>query len=257
MFELMRSPDAPFLEFSFYFRATAPLDAFLQVVEKVASRKSIEFLEVSGNLAADTLNMKKPYALDGHTISASVKSVAEIRNYLLSNKVVAPKVKTHGLLNLMENKYEFILLSPDSTSMGSVVSLWCDGSWLSQPPAPLSGEQKNRGKKSLSLFREFILLLNPAYAAVTLDTPLETPDRLKSDPRSIAFRDFFLSQPYLTTAISAAFADKFSTFHQEPIGEGRLFVSSGFLRGVRQDAATHTLGLEASSFVAGEIAMTG
>ncbi|RYG38722.1 hypothetical protein EON81_02870 [bacterium] len=44
------------------------------------------------------------------------------------------------------------------------------------------------------LLHQLCARTRPTYAAITVDWPLETPDELRRDPNSMAFRDFYLDR---------------------------------------------------------------
>jgi hypothetical protein len=62
--------------------------------------------------------------------------------------------------------------------------------------------------------------LRPTYAAITIEWPLECPEDLQRDARSLAFRNFFVSRGYLGESKLARVRDIFADAYVEPVGDG-------------------------------------
>ena len=53
------------------------------------------------------------------------------------------------------------------------------------------------GRKVYERFLSYVSVLDPFYGAILLEYSLEEPDELRSDPRSLAFRDFYVASRVL------------------------------------------------------------
>lgn len=252
----MKSPDAPYLEFGFYFESLQPLDAFRLVVAKTASLRAVRLHKAASVVRVTSGSDDVESHLDGEFIEMPIKDACDLEGFLLSTGGVISKLTISGLLNIVPGTYEFIVpnIYPILNSKGAVVSVWSDGAWLSSGPGACNQRRRERGAKALALFREMVSLLDPSYAAITVDYTLETPEQLRSDPRSLSFRDFYLSRQYLTPSVMTAFATNYSSFQQESIDDGRLFLCSTYLVDEGNIVDSHIC-YEASVFVGKEIAM--
>lgn len=245
----MKNPDSPFLEFGFYFQGIRPLDAFLLVARKIVSHQPVKLYNVSATPGTAAGNGDTPSVGDGKFIDVPINSFSDLESVLVLSRIEVPRLMLSGLLDIERNAYEFVVLSPHSNSNGSVVSVWSDGAWTSTGSGLSEKEQKSRKKKAHRLFRDLVLLLSPSYAAITVEYSLEAPEQLRSDSRSLAFSDFYLSEKYISSSITSAFATNFSSFRQESVGNGCLFFCPSHV--------SSQIRSKACEFVAKEIAMSG
>ena len=113
---------------------------------------------------------------------------------------------------------------------------------MSRPPGPLSKKIQNLGAKTREAFAAMVAIMEPDYAAITVDWKLETPAELQDDHRTLAFRDFYLSEArFGTKALTDLQEHSPQACHQQ-LQHGLMTLSSDWLapegRGLPREPAT-------------------
>jgi hypothetical protein len=80
------------------------------------------------------------------------------------------------------------------------------------------------GMQVYERFRVLVDALRPAYGAITVEIPLCCPTDLRRDPRSLAFRDFFVARTFFGGSIMTKLEALFTGAFVEPVGDG-VYVS--------------------------------
>ncbi len=78
--------------------------------------------------------------------------------------------------------------------MGSVVVVRTEGEAFCGPMRKQRGRLRSFGKKAYDRFVDIADSIECEYAAILVEYSLEGPDELRRDPRSLAFRNFFVSR---------------------------------------------------------------
>ena len=249
----MRTPDAPFLEFGFYFETLALPQAFRRVTSNIASLKEVKLHKATW-FVPNADNEDVGIHLCGEWIEEPIDNVPELQCFLGPEKSFLSKLTISGLADIVPERFEFIV-PHTAVKDGAVVSVWSDGYWLSMGPERDSPLLRAGGAKAIPLFRSLLELLRPSYAAITADWPLESPQQLRMDPRTLAFLDFYLSKRYLSPSVLRKFANEYAAFDQEELADGRLFLSSAFLSN-KKNHVDSEIAEDACQFIANTIAHT-
>jgi len=253
----MRTPDSPYLELGFYFESLAQREVLLRVIDT---------LTLWGGVSCHSATSSIPGPKENETDAKeqrqckereyAISDLNEVRALMTNDDQVLRKLTISGLMNIIPDTYEFVV-SGDRVGRpsqhGTVIGIWGDGSWLSTGSTEVDAFQKKCGPRVLEVFRTLIGEMSPTYAAITVDYGLETPDELRRDPRSYAFRNFYLSARLLSQSVIRRFGNEYQKFHQETCGEGRLFLSAGFLL-PDDPPVPSAVAYEASGFIANTIA---
>ena len=121
--------------------------------------------------------------------------------------------------------YSFI--RPESVGLDMhPLTILTEGSAFSYP-GPYRGvtaKSRRLGKKIYERFIALVTALQPAYAAITVEYSLECPTDLRYDPRSAAFRDFFVSMAYVGESDLRQIKKISKDAYMEAVGDG-LYVS--------------------------------
>ncbi|HKR63571.1 MAG TPA: hypothetical protein VJZ00_07545 [Thermoanaerobaculia bacterium] len=108
---------------------------------------------------------------------------------------------------------------------------------------PLAGDA---GRRVYERFRTLLDLLLPDFASITIEEPLQCPADLQQDPRSLAFRDFYVSA---TTIDCRRITKLFHEAYCEEVAAG-VYVSTTRWFNPR----AHALDRETAQFLSVEVA---
>ncbi len=98
------------------------------------------------------------------------------------------------------------------------ISVWLSG--IAFDPIPeLEAERQALGERVYALFTQLARALSPTYAAITFEYALECLTDLKRDPRSLAFRNFYVANDLLGDN-QAALIGLYTGAYIEPLPDG-------------------------------------
>jgi hypothetical protein len=218
-------PDPPLLELGFYFGEQPEVDVFPRLITNL--------MEFGASLTG------KGLAHYGPDIRA--KSFASIFEEPLPEPVIVSADSLTGILNgpgirIVEVAMrDPIGIAQNAPELVSYVSISPEAALIDRHPLTvitegevfcgvLQNEFKSRrreaGMKVYSRFRELVQTLDPEYASITVEHSLQCPADLRRDPRSLAFRDFFVSERYLGSKELARIQEIFTGAFIEPISYG-------------------------------------
>ena len=123
--------------------------------------------------------------------------------------------------------------SDEPNDCGNSVAICLEGAWLSfsHGDAPIPTKIQKMGAKVRTIFVDFVRRLKPSYASITVDYGLEAPCDLRKDPRTHAFRDFFLSSVWYD-ALMQDIRRKFPTIYFDQLPTGQFITTSQLFSGV-------------------------
>lgn len=218
-------PDPPLLELGFYFGEQPEVDVFMRLVNNLMESgasltgmgfarygpdiRSTSFASVSGAplpqpvaLTADSLTrvLKDPHTRVVEVAMRDPIGTTEDAPELVSYISISPEaalIDRHPLAVITEGEVFCGVLQSGSKS-----------------------RRREAGMKAYNRFRGLVQALDPDYAGITLENSLACPADLRRDPRSLAFRDFFVSGRYLGSKGLARIQELFVNAFIEPMSHG-------------------------------------
>jgi len=231
----MRYPDAPFLELGFQFHNLSGREA----IERLA-KFTLES-ETTKPVSAEILKSYSGVLLgsdrDLPRITQKLRSSAELLRLVSDPESLVTRIVVEGATQLVRDASEIITMIPiesnEPNDCGNSVAICLEGAWLSFPhgDAPIPTKILNMGAKVRTIFVDFVRRLKPSYASITVDYGLEAPCDLRKDPRTHAFRDFFLSSVWYD-ALMQDIRRKFPTIYFEQLPTGQFITTSQLFSGV-------------------------
>jgi hypothetical protein len=239
----VKKPNPPFLEFGFYFGVTPERDALTQLV-KVLLQGGAKFGGTAsvhrGKGVRDEL-FASIHDLELETVSVS--NSADMGLLLADPNIRLIQVDMEGASGMTRELIEPVGYQSISSTAAHIdrhpLAVRTEAAPFSGPPSqPAGSGAKEAGKQAYLRFRFLVAELRPAYSAITIEYALECPADLRSDPRSLAFRDFYVSEQFIGADKLRVVENLFEGAFQERIGDG-LYVSSSDVfnpMGVGKDA---------------------
>ena len=224
----MSALQAPFLELSFYFTQLLSAQAYLRVITEL-SRLGASFTgEAYAHRGREIGH--EPFASihDRDLERVTVNTVADLVQML--DDADTRLVQTHmteavGLAQDAAEIVTYVAISPEAAPVDQhPVAIWTEGELFSGDLRQ-SESTKPAGLLVYRRFRALLETLQPAYAAITNEYGMECPADLRRDPRSHAFRDFFVSGAYVGASTLDRIKTVFADAYVESIGHG-LYISS-------------------------------
>ena len=231
----MRYPDAPFLELGFQFHNLSGREAIERLAKFILESEttkpvSVEILKsYSGVLLGSDRDLPR--------ITQKLRSSAELLRLVSDPESLVTRIVVEGATQLVRDASEIITMIPiesnEPNDCGNSVAICLEGAWLSFPhgDAPIPTKILNMGAKVRTIFVDFVRRLKPSYASITVDYGLEAPCDLRKDPRTHAFRDFFLSSVWYD-ALMQDIRRKFPTIYFEQLPTGQFITTSQLFSGV-------------------------
>jgi hypothetical protein len=235
----MKTPNPPFLELGFYFSLPEP-DAFERFIGALLNQ-SAQFAGTGQAHHGPNIG-KEPFGSihdqDLHLVT--IANVADLKQHLTdpdSRLVEVLMQGASGTTSDMAEAVGYVSISPGAAIADRhPLAISTEGTLFSGPP---DRERVNAvGNQAYRRFRLLIEALNPCYASITIEYALECPSDLRRDPRSLAFRDFYVSESYVGTANLKVVEGLFTGAFVERIGEG-MYVSCDEAfnpRGMKKDS---------------------
>lgn len=255
----MRNPDPPFLELGFHFDRVSGRDAFQKL--------SITVIEGLGAIPKEVTfrNCDKRVLLRANEATCStqrVSSLEDVRRLFEDEKRLAVKLAVEKGTRIVPDAREFFTILPVNSSdpgdCGNSVAIWIEGANFSVPSVQDGIPSKTRsvGLKTRSVFVDLVRRLNPTYAAITFDYGLESPCDLRDDPRTYAFRDFYLQSEQFGVKAFQEMKSRFPNADYEDLGCGVIVTTTKpFVRDVDRFEFSSSEAHELSAYVGGIVAM--
>ncbi|MEM7130408.1 MAG: hypothetical protein AAF702_29050 [Chloroflexota bacterium] len=231
----MKEPKGDLLQLSFYLPNQTP-EIALNMLVKALLECGANF---SGIARGCTLNMEEsgyfiPKARIYREKQLHVSNFQELQSWLDSEEIRVLEV-------LMTNasdttKDECVIVTYGSISDQAArhdtptVSVLSMGDIFSLARLPISDSKKyaikakQAGKRTYIRLKSIIEIINPAYGSITIEWPLEVPADLKNDPRSLAFRDFYISESFMGANTVTLLRNLFKGAYIEEMSHG-LYIS--------------------------------
>jgi hypothetical protein len=219
----------PFLELGFYFANIPESDAFTQLVTALIGNGAKLTGEASARRGAGFKDMAFASISDSPLPEPLTTDVSTIMRSLTDPDVRIIEVYMHGATGLTLNTAEivtYLSISREAVRTDKhPMAILTEGELFS---GTLRHDFPQRARKAgMQVYHRFFALieaLQPAYAAITVENPLECPTDLRRDPRSLAFCDFFLSRAYIGASKLRTIQTLFTGAFIEPMGDG-LYIS--------------------------------
>ncbi len=231
----MKEPIGELLHLSFYLPEQSPNAALAALVEALL-QNGADFSGIARGCKLD--NQDKEYFMPEARIYRSeqlkVGNIQEFHSWLNSREVRVLEV-------LMKNASDTKRSECAVVTYGSIsemaakrdvpsVSILSTGDLFSLARLPVSNSKKyankakKAGQKTYARLKTIVEAINPAYSSITIEWPLESPSDLKSDPRSLAFRDFYIKEAFVGTDQIGLIKSLFEGAYIEELGKG-IYVS--------------------------------
>jgi hypothetical protein len=221
----MKTPSPPFLEFGFYF-SLPESEAFARLIGALLNQDA-QFAGTGGaHLGASIRNERFGSIHEQDLQTVPISNLADFRRYLSdpdSRLVEVQMQEASGTTSEVVETVGYLSISQTAAVTDRhPLAISTEATLFS---GPQDRERANAvGKRAYRRFRLLIEAANPSYAAITVEYALECPADLRRDPRSIAFRDFYVSEQYLGTDKLKVVEGLFNGAFVERIGEG-LYIS--------------------------------
>ena len=239
----MKKPGPPFLEFGFYFGDVPETDAFERLVTALLEGGA-KFAGTGAAHRGPKIRDEKFASIhDQELETVPLRDLTDMTQCLADPDTRLIQVYLEGASGITSGLIEpvgYLSVSSEAALIDRhPLAIWTEATLFSGPPGQqISERAKDAGKQAYQRFRFLVEKLRPSYAAITVEYALECPADLRRDARSLAFRDFFVSEQYLGAdklkMVEGLFRDAFI----ERIGDG-LYISCSEIfnpMGVKKDA---------------------
>lgn len=226
----MKQPDPPFLELSFYFDAIADPDA-ISTIAQASINLGAKFLGHVTAIKGPAIR-SEPFAgiSDDPFPKEYLIDPSEISNLLEDPNVRVMQLSVVGAAGIDSVSPEIITylsVSPKAAqSDHHPVSIWTGGEFFS---GGLAKERQDQllamGMQVYDRFRSIVRLVLPSFASITGSIPLQCPSDLRTDPKTDAFRDFYIGEQYLGISKMLKVREIFHDAYIEDMQHG-IYVSS-------------------------------
>jgi hypothetical protein len=217
------------LELNFYFANLPEVEAFTRLVTTLLALGA-KFTGTGYAHRGEGLR-DKPFASTHDSVlePVPIRDVTDLTRSLADPDIRLVQVYMEGATSTMSNVAEivtYLSISPEAAHTDRhPLAIWTDGEVFSGPLREKYTQRARKvGRRTYERFRALIEALRPAYAAITSEWSLECPADLRRDPRSLAFRNFFVSRAHLEEANLAYIQRLYSRAYIEPMGDG-LYIS--------------------------------
>ena len=245
----MRRPQAPFMEYGFYFHNMRGYDAYkffiISLIEKMnAIPYSIIYREKVSRENLIEKDFGNSKIIDIELQVSNQETLVDLMNDTSKriSRVVFKKC-TDTVLGV----YEYAVITPASVEFtendSRCVAILVEGEAFSIIGGETSRKrkkiatqkQKKIAAKALKCFKLLVDSLTPSYAAITFEYGLETPEKLKLDSNSYGFFDFYLSNKHFSFESIRHLQNSCPECFFETLSKGSLIISSPFFRNDKND----------------------
>lgn len=231
----MKEPMGELLHLSFYLHDQTPSGALIAVVEAMI-RDGADFAGIARG--CKTSNKTQEYFVPKARIyrneQVRIESMKELHSWLSSPDIQILEILMKNASDT--NKDEYVVVTYENISESAAqqdvppVSILSTGDLFSLARLPLSdsnkymAQSKKAGKKVYTRLKAIVEAINPSYASITIEWPLESPSDLRTDPRSLAFRDFYIKESFIGTTQIDLFKNLYNGAYIEDMKNG-IYVS--------------------------------
>lgn len=247
----MRTPEPPYLELGFYFRQKSGREA----INFLAAALTTHFDAVPAVAYAADLGTPSLFRADD-VIGRPVKTpgVDDLNRLLGDSSKFVRKINFDRGTRIVRDAQEFLVVLPiegaECKNEGNAVAIWVEGAAFSRASnTDVSKKEKKVASNSLSAFKKLISHLQPTYAAITVDYGLENPCDLRRDPRSLAFRDFYVSRTDFGESFLTELRTKFPNSVYDDYEGGQITITTTALRFAAGSESVGDDGYDLSEFV--------
>ncbi len=227
----MKLPDPPFLELNFYFADLPETDAFSRLIKALVGMGAQFTGEGYAHRGMDMRDTPFAAITDEHFESISIAGSTDLEQCLADPNSRLLQVYMYDATGVVHANAEivtYLSVSPEAALTDRhPLAIWTEG-WLFSGPLAFRKQYMKRaeevGRQIYQRFRSLVEILHPTYAAITCEWSLECLTDLRRDPRSYAFRDFFISRTYFGTPKLTRIQSLLSGAYIEPVGDG-LYIS--------------------------------
>jgi len=255
----MRNPDPPYLEIGFYFQHLSGRDAFRTLTKSIVKDLHATPKEITILNSAENVLLRSSVST---LYSQRVSSNTELWKLIEDDKRFAVKLAVEKGTKIVPDAREYVAVLPITSSTpgtnGNSVAIWIEGAAFSGPSTQEAPSSKVRsiGQKARAVFVSLVQRMNPTYAAITVAYGLESPCDLRDDPRTYAFRDFYLQAEQFGAQVLQELRSRFPNADYEDLRSGLVVTTTkSFVRKLDGFAFSSTDAYELSSFVGKMIAM--
>lgn len=255
----MRNPDPPFLELGFHFDRVSGREAFHKLTRTVIEKLGAIPKEVTFRNCEERVLLRSN---ESTSSTQRVSSHEDVWKLFEDEKRLAVKLAVEKGTKIVPDAIEFVTILPVNSSdpgeCGNSVAIWIEGAVFSVSSAQDGIPSKTRsvGLKARSVFVDLVRRLNPTYAAITVDYGLESPCDLRDDPRTYAFRDFYLQSEHFGGKTFQEMKSRFPKADYEDLGCGVIVTTTKpFVRDVDRFEFSSSEAHELSAYVGRIVAM--
>jgi len=230
----MRKPKPPFLEFNFFFSDENEENSFLKLLTTLMELGT-ELVGTARVHQVDNVKYRKFAGISDKPLKTiAFNSLADVEQIVHREDIRLIQLDLLNATTVAKDIIEILTYVSISKKASEIdnhpLAIWTEGIWTEW--ANYNGnlrknyEEQARisGKKAYKRFLHLVKQLRPAYAAITVEWPLECPTDLRLDPRSLAFTNFFISSDYVGVSNLNSIRDLFTKAYIEPIANG-LYIS--------------------------------
>jgi hypothetical protein len=225
----MKRPNPPFLELGFYFANIPEADAFARLITTLLSLGATFTGEASMHRGIGI--REKPFAsiTDAPLPELVTLDAATLMRSLVDPDIRLIEVYLDGAIGVARNAAEivsYVSVSPEAAHADRhPLAILTEAEIFSGSLRQRFARRARRaGRQVYQRLRALVEATRPAYAAITVEFPLQCPTDLRRDPRSLAFRDFFVSGTYIGAPNLAVAKNLFAGAFVEPLTDG-LYIS--------------------------------
>jgi len=247
----MRIPEPPFLELGFYFRQKSGREAISLLAEALTTHfDAVPAVANAADLATPSL-FRADEVIDRQV---KIEGVDHLSRLLGDSSKFVRKISFDKGTRIIRDAQEFLVVLPiegaDCKLEGNAVAIWVEGAAFSRASnTDVSKKEKQIAFNSLCAFKKLISHLQPSYAAITVDYGLENPCDLRRDPRSLAFRDFYLSRTDFGENFLVELRNKFPNSVYDDYENGQITITTTALRLAAGTESIGNDGYDLSEFV--------
>lgn len=202
-------PEQPHLELGFYFANDKPdkFKSFIHTLQSLGGKVFGQGQVYKG------YPLPAPIIFDPKTNQMSAIQRIEFEPYELDEILDAPDLVLYEVLmtNVIHitpddvgERITHVEISSDINHTNHPLAILIEGTVFesSSSPNDVTPQIAQAGKQVVDRFLKIVDATHPSYAAITFEHPLETPPALKQHPKSISFRDFYISKDYVGQAFN-------------------------------------------------------
>lgn len=221
----MQTIEAPYLEIGFYFERVPEEKAFVQLLKALFE---LEFQLGNRGYIHTEARKREGFASvsDKVPIEVPLNGWIDVDNLFADPNTRLVQVVINDMGNNTETLVTYMSISPESVHRDwHPIAIWNSGELFSGSLTEEYEKQaKRRGKQAYQLLKDLVDKVRPSYATITVEEPIECPTDLARDPRSYAFRNFYVEEAFVGSSGFIQIKQMFGNAYIELLGEG-IYVS--------------------------------